>query len=29
MKGFKDVWFTTGREIAAWYYAEHLGMKIM
>ena len=29
IKSYKDVWFTTSREIAGWYYANYLGMKIM
>jgi allantoinase len=29
IKSYKDVWFTTSREIASWYYANYLGMKIM
>ena len=29
IKRFEDVWFTTGREIAAWYYENYLGMKII
>ena len=29
IKSYKDVWFTTSREIAAWYYENYLGMRIM
>ena len=28
IKGHKDVWFTTGGEIASWYYENYMGMKI-
>jgi len=29
IKSYRDVWFTTSREIAGWYYANYLCMKIM
>jgi allantoinase len=28
IKAYEDVWFATGREIAAWYYEEYMGMKL-
>ena len=28
IKTHHDVWFTTGKEIAAWYYENYLGMKV-
>lgn len=28
IKGFKDVWFTTGEEIAKWYYEKYMGIKL-
>lgn len=27
IKGYKDVWFATGWEIASWYYENYLGIK--
>jgi peptidoglycan/xylan/chitin deacetylase (PgdA/CDA1 family) len=29
IKSYEDVWFTTGREIASWYYENYLGTKII
>jgi peptidoglycan/xylan/chitin deacetylase (PgdA/CDA1 family) len=28
IKGHKDVWFATGREIATWYYENYMGIKL-